>query len=460
MMSALLSLSLLALVLSHNSFAQLLDERCQKGIESQNFNTPWMASVYNGNEFICAGTLVHKLFVLTAATCIKERSQLFVRLGEFCATSQCNNIEQYGVAIAIQHRDFVPIENTNDIGLLRLRGEVVYNAHIRPICIILDDVITSAPIPKFIAFGEHENHVQQTIFLTHRKSFECYRNGKILHNKQICTGSVATPCMGNTGGPLVAYFNYGGEKLTVQFGIVKNGSELCNSESIHTDVSAYKEWIYNTVRNYETEGDRVLYEECSSNWTADVIVRLWEVSLFENTFSGALITNPFTPIKVETKYHERFDVESIYKHPQFKYSLESIENNIALLKLTQKVPNSDLVKPICIVLNPTTPRTLTALVDVITEDFMGVKKLTLSLIDHSICAQKIGVPLEPSQFCVEKPLDLNNENPGSILGLFRNISGIGRYLLFSIKNFERAGLIVYTNIQSYGNWIVNTVNDD
>ncbi|XP_041563221.1 polyserase-2 [Drosophila elegans] len=475
-MSVLLSLSLFALVICHKGSAQLLDDKCEKGFDLKEFKTPWMATVYNQNEFICAGTLVHRLFVLTAASCMAEGSQLFVRLGEYdCSRSRCNNVEQYGVAMAVQHRDYNPHTAANNIGLLKLRGEVVYTARIHPICIVLLNDISSWPIKSFRAFGWSQRKTLQAVVLSHRSPVECNQNGKMRNDidNQICAGNFeADTCLENSGGPLAADLDFFGEKLTVQFGIVSNGSELCNSASLHTDVTAYRHWIYNTVRTFETQGDRVLFEECSSNWPEDVFVRLWEVSLFQSTFTGALITNRFvvtvasafvtgyTPVKVETKYHERLDVESIHKHPQFKYSAGSSKNDIALLKLAQKVPNSDLVKPICIVLNSKTPRAVTALVDVVTEDFMGVRYVNLNPIDHSACSQKIEDPVEPSQFCVEQPSDFVYESPGSTLGSFQNVSGTDRYLLFGIKSFDKRGVIVYTNIQSYADWLVDTVNCD
>ncbi|KAI8036236.1 hypothetical protein M5D96_010829, partial [Drosophila gunungcola] len=467
MVSVELLLTFLSLVLSRQGLAQLLHESCDSQAElvftfSRPLTTSWMASIYNNTAFICGGTLVHKLLQTINLTrldsdecyghyygnqiCAGTRggdicdgdsggplaayfmyrgieryvqfgivslgSKLcdsysvhtdvldfsrFVRLGEYdCARSHCNNVEQYGVAMAIQHRDYNPYTATNNIGLLKLRGEVVYTARIHPICIVLLNDISSWPIKSFRAFGWSQRQTLQAVVLSHRSPVECYQNGKMMHDidKQICAGNFeANTCLENSGGPLA------------------NASELCNSASLHTDVTAYRNWIYNTVRKLETQGDRVLCEECSSNWTEDVFVRLWEVSLFQSTFTGVLITN-------------------------------------------------HLVKPICIVLNPKTPRTLTALVDVVTEDFMGVRYVNLNPIDHSACSQKIEEPVEPSQFCVEKPSDFVYESPGSILGSFHNVSGTDKYLLFGIKSFDKRGVIVYTNIQRYADWLVDTVNCD
>jgi len=121
-------------------------------------------------------------------------------------------------------------------------------------------------------------------------------------------------------------------------------------------------------------------------------------------------------------------VESIHQHPHFSYSRESVRNNIALLKLTEKVSSSgnyvtlifdlflittftlDAVKPICIVINPKAPRTLSVLLNVNQEGFMGVHKENVVPVDNSLCSQKIGMIVGTNQFCVENRGALNIRN--------------------------------------------------
>ncbi|XP_016027850.2 chymotrypsin-like protease CTRL-1 [Drosophila simulans] len=486
-MSHVLSLALIGLVVCQG-LAQLLDEKCHDPEISKNINfnhgaieaAPWMARIYNNNQFICEGTLVHKLFVLTAASCILRDSQLYVLLGMYSQhnnESHFSNNEQYGVAVAIQNSMSYPNNGVNDIGLLRLYGEVTYNAHIRPICIILDHVVRSAPFERLKAFGwmqqrtEASSQVGQTVYLSQKKPFECHRNGQWLpiNEGQFCAGNNDRSfCEGYSGSPLTADFTYGERNITVQVGMVSYGSELCSPTSVYTDVVAFKDWIYRTVRKYETKGDQVVYEECRSNWAEDVLVRLWEVSLLQNTISGVLITNKFVltvasafrniplAMKVETKYGKSLDVESIHRHPLFTFP--SMDNDIALLKLAYDVPNSDLVKPICIVSSPELPRMLTALVDETTNDFRGVRNL--NPIKHIECARRIGKPLKSNQFCVEKPSDFEVQAPGSIIGTYRNIGDGNRYYLIGLMSYSKDGMLVYTEIQSFLDWIMDKVYYD
>ncbi|XP_043947905.2 trypsin alpha isoform X2 [Drosophila biarmipes] len=344
---------LLGLEICHTGLAQLLDAKCHDAVDPIS-GTPWIASIYHNDEFICHGTLIHKLFVVTATSCIGKRTSLIVRFGEYdksCTPSNCDTVEQYGVSRGIKKLGFDSKTRANDLFLLRLFGEVEYNAHIRPICIIFDDVVSSATIQRFKAFGLRPPSKElQTIHLFQKVFTECQRNGMILQSNQTCAGPIFRDnCQGYNGGPLTADYIYGGETLSVLFGIVSHGRLLGTPASIYTDVTAFKDWIFNNVRNSEYKAIRVFNEECRTNWTYDVHVRLWEVSLNQNTFAGALVTNQLVVtvataflrepylIQVNTKFQQYLDVVSVHRHPQFAYSSESIQNNIALLKLSEKI---------------------------------------------------------------------------------------------------------------------------
>ncbi|XP_037714838.1 transmembrane protease serine 9 [Drosophila subpulchrella] len=469
-----LPLVLLGMALCHMGLAQLLDEKCHDPTVTG--DTPWIASIYNNDEFICHGTLVHKLFVLTAASCIGKRRNIFVRFGEYdksCTPSYCNTVDQYGVATAIRHRDSDPYKDTSDILLLRLFGEVEYNAHIRPICIIFDDVVSSGTIERFKAFEwSGPNQVLQTIDDLYQKVYtDCERNGMEWQANQICAGKLHKDyCVGIPGGPLTADLIYGGKRLDVLFGIVRDGRQLCSLASVYTDVTAYQDWIYKNVRDAETKAVQVFNEECRTNWTEEVLVRLWEVSLMQNSFTGALVTSQFvvtvasafrnnpTVIKVKTKLGQSLDVESIHQHPHFAYSSVPVRNNIALLKLTEKLSSLDAVKPICIIMNPKPSRTLTALWNVNQNGFKGVYEEMIVPMDNSLCSQKIGMIVGSNQFCVEKLGDLN-QKPGSIVGTFQNIRGVDRYVVIGIVSFYKNGVFVFTNVQNHAYWIMDTIND-
>jgi len=100
---------------------------------------------------------------------------------------------------------------------------------------------------------------------------------------------------------------------------------------------------------------------------------------------------------------------------------------------------------------------LTTLVDETTNDFRGVRNVTLNAINHIECARRIGKPLKSNQFCVAQPIDFKVQAPGSIIGTYRNIGDGNRYYLFGLMSYSKDGMVVYTYIQSYLDWIMDKV---
>ncbi|KAI8035965.1 hypothetical protein M5D96_011398 [Drosophila gunungcola] len=294
---------------------------------------------------------------------------------------------------------------------------------------------------------------------------KCYSNNV----NQICAGSNngGDTCKGDSGGPLAASFPYMGKDRYVQLGVVSYGEINCKSNGVYTDVNAYKYWIANTVLEAET---RLLTEHCGSDWGSGILVRLWEISLFEHNFTGALITSRFVvtvasafpkdihKIKVETRYLDSYDVDWFHKHPQFTYSAGKIQNNIAVIKLAKAVPDSVLVKPICMGLNIAAPMTWTAMLYSFNNQFMGTQSVALKRIDNAACSRKIGIPVKPNQLCVDKPNEAiyaPYDTPGSVIATSGTINGVEKYLLAGLISHVKDGVIVITNIQDHEKWIAN-----
>jgi len=157
--------------------------------------------------------------------------------------------------------------------------------NIYPICIILDEEVTSDPINTFSAYGwgitENEtfSRVLKTVTLNRLK---CPMSN-------ICAGGNSKDTSrGDSGGPLAASTPYRGRARFVQYGVVSHGDPDKSDWGVYTDVNRFKLWIANTVLEPE---QRLLTENCKSDWGGNVLLRLWEMSLFEHNFAGALITN-------------------------------------------------------------------------------------------------------------------------------------------------------------------------
>ncbi|XP_017078415.2 trypsin-7-like [Drosophila eugracilis] len=392
-------LVLIALVLCHRGDSQLLEDNCFEpksldfritGGQMAIVNAPFMVGLYNDTELQCGGTLITKKYVLSAAHCNRNYT-ITVRLGSnyrFCSRVICPYVE-YRNAEFIPHPKFNSVHSAyNDIALLKLDKEVTFNANIQPICIVLDEEVKSDGVNKFLAYGwgntKQQNSTSYLKFvdLERLPAEDCY--GTVIG--QICAGSPhGDTCGGDSGGPLVSNFKYRGRILLVQFGIISFGSQDCDGNGIYTDVNENKIWIANTVLESEP---RLLTEQCGSDWGSNVLVRLWEMALFQTNFSGALITNQFvltvasaipakvTEIKVESIYLNVYDVEWFRKHPGFTDS-PSIRNNIAVIKLARKMEPSYLHKPICLGIKLSPPTTWSAYLYSRNADFLGSRNVVL-----------------------------------------------------------------------------------
>ncbi|XP_044317371.1 kallikrein-4-like [Drosophila rhopaloa] len=218
MTSFVIFLGLFVLVFCQDEMRQLLDSNCDlklekrvtSGTNARPGTTPWIAAISNRTNFFGGGTLVHPRFVLTAAHCIENNKQLLVSLGMYdmtCPEEMCPEIKIYEVKKAIPHPRYNDITNENDIAILKLSVEVVYNEYIRSICIVTGDGLKTSSIVNFSAYGwgatENLNlsPILQTINLSHTPQ-SCLT---VYNESQICAGAErGDTCNGDSGGPLVA----------------------------------------------------------------------------------------------------------------------------------------------------------------------------------------------------------------------------------------------------------------
>ncbi|XP_017033125.1 CLIP domain-containing serine protease B4-like [Drosophila kikkawai] len=246
MKSLLLSLALLELLLRHKGSALLLDKNCAWTDEDGPLHTPWLAKVNNEKGFICGGALITKNYVLTAAQCLyNQKPPMFVQLEE----------RLFNVSRGIKHRDYRVQPGPNDIGLLKLDGEVNYTTDdIRPICILMDAASVLRNKNRFYGFGWERietgkvSQFEMTTEVRRLPSEECQHDNMpqlTNHSTQICAEAHYGPCNGDAGGPLVVIIN----NRSVQVGITSNGPASCNGPAVYTDVTSYTRWIASIVRS-------------------------------------------------------------------------------------------------------------------------------------------------------------------------------------------------------------------
>ncbi|XP_070139958.1 serine protease grass-like [Drosophila kikkawai] len=257
-MQTLIWPSLIIGFLIQRSSERFLDDNCQNsmGMRIMNGNNAereaaaWMAAIRNEVEFICGGTVIHKRFVLTAAHCIKDQGNLFVKLGAYNLSLP---LVEYSVSSAVIHRKYSQETLLNDIGLLQLPLDIVFTGQIYPICIDLNPSAKREVenANTFDAYGWGKTSTANISKMLQRITLDHYDRSRCnnivftpLTSNQICAGSSNTDtCNGDSGGPLVKEVIYNGTRRLMQLGMVSYGLRSCEGLGIYTDVTSYGDWI-------------------------------------------------------------------------------------------------------------------------------------------------------------------------------------------------------------------------
>ncbi|XP_050356447.1 CUB and peptidase domain-containing protein 2-like [Nymphalis io] len=254
------------------------------GSASKSGHWPWHAAIYRNHrlsvQYICGGTLISKLLILTAAHCVTineipvNPERLGIVLGKTSLLTNEVTSQERKVYQVIAHDDFKKINLDNDIALLKLSTEVIYNNYIQPACLWLDTVydqldsyeITGTVVgwgidqTDLLAKDLHEATVPIVPTLT-CFSFNPVFYSNLLNEKKFCAGNAngTAACNGDSGGGYVVFVtdsknpDFRVEYATgawyvkgiVSVIISRKGSSLCDTEAytVFTDVAKYRDWI-------------------------------------------------------------------------------------------------------------------------------------------------------------------------------------------------------------------------
>ncbi|XP_045483874.1 CLIP domain-containing serine protease 2-like [Pieris rapae] len=257
----------------------ILGNRIFGGRKAKLFEFPWMVLIAHetreGPQFQCGGTIITSKYILTAAHCVVDKKIASVRIGEFDINLEkdCDyekhktickkEVQDMYVTEIIPHENYQRSPTANDIALLRVDGEIVFNyPNVEPICLPLSFELRSKHLDHeygtvagwgFTETGR-ESGVLLRVEVPVKTDAECKgyynRNTREIINKQFCAGDFKKDsCNGDSGGPLMMKANYNGVNSYVQYGIVSKGPIQCGSSfpGIYTDVREYVDWILDNI---------------------------------------------------------------------------------------------------------------------------------------------------------------------------------------------------------------------
>lgn len=251
------------------------------------FEFPWMALLSyqtpTGVDFRCGGTIINDRYILTAAHCITNLSNLRllgVRCGEHNISSEidCEGgenpeyvtcappVQDMTIEDTIPHPNYNPTTYSDDIGLIRLAAPL--NVSVESVKAICLPTIASLRNINFTStrlivtgWGATETGRRSSellkveIAVTTRESCQqAYANTPaVLNDRQICAGgrNRRDSCGGDSGGPLQRIDSFNDDARFVQYGVVSFGPRFCGQEGfpgVYTRTDSYIDWILDNLR--------------------------------------------------------------------------------------------------------------------------------------------------------------------------------------------------------------------
>uniref|UniRef100_A0A1A9WB40 CLIP domain-containing serine protease n=1 Tax=Glossina brevipalpis TaxID=37001 RepID=A0A1A9WB40_9MUSC len=237
------------------------------GDEAELTEFAWMANLEY--KTLCAGNIINKRYILTAAHCIvgaieQEVGRLVsLRIGDHytqsfldCDASRCIDpfqrleIESYHVHENFQNITSDGIRNLNDIALIRTTRDIRFKDSVQPVC--LPDAELLSPLKAgmllTVAGWGHNGTVKYTN--EKRKVDVPYvenRNCRFkVTDSQLCAGGVflKDSCTGDSGGPLMRISS---SRWVIE-GIVSYGRGCALEQpAVYTRVRNYIQWIHDHV---------------------------------------------------------------------------------------------------------------------------------------------------------------------------------------------------------------------
>ncbi|XP_047539417.1 CUB and peptidase domain-containing protein 2-like [Vanessa atalanta] len=254
------------------------------GSTSKIGNWPWHTAIYRNHrlsmQYICGGTLISKLLVLTAAHCVTINAEpvnhesLGVVFGKTSLLTNEISSQERKVYRVIVHDDFKKKTLDNDIALLKLSTEAIFNNYVQPACVWLDNAydqldsyeVTGTVVgwgidqSDSLANDLHEATIPIVSTLT-CFSYNPVFYSNILSERKFCAGHAngTAACNGDSGGGFVVFVSDTKDsslKIDYQTGawyvkgivsvtLARKDSSICEpyAYTVFTDVAKYRDWI-------------------------------------------------------------------------------------------------------------------------------------------------------------------------------------------------------------------------
>ena len=303
---------------------------------------PWtvalMQQTNNGSVFICAGTLISKTKVLTAAHCIHEKNSARTKTRDISVLFGIHDLRaqtQNGVYSDSPQEIFVhPSWNPYtsnfdaDIAAMIFEDEIPMTRLIRPICLSNRDLdFTEGWVTGWgkseDATKIHENipkELKTPIWENDYCFLQANQITALASMRTFCGGSRngAGVCHGDSGGGLFVEFNGAYHlKGIVSSSLLKENKCDVSNFSIFTNVAKFLAWIHEPTEEISVQAnDDVKNEECGIMSTSAGLIQHgtkskdvqwpWSVIVFNKQFQARVEGKTYTDFEVGTLISDKF----------------------------------------------------------------------------------------------------------------------------------------------------------
>ncbi|KAL1484206.1 hypothetical protein MTO96_032692 [Rhipicephalus appendiculatus] len=241
------------------------------GKPAKEYQFPWMVHLHmriagDPSEYICGGTIITKLHVLTAAHCFDVEGHEIVSIDVLYGHIDWRRAEKVKGVKKLGHPNYNTWTNHNDIGVIKVERPFTFDQNVRPICVLLDPVNIINIDTLVAGWGRHYEDDKTPRHYLHYTSLRilpheyCERVYPIEYHEGVnyCAYQKGSDtCKGDSGGPLFAKSTNG---TYVQVGIISHGIG-CAQEGkpgVYARVDAYASWLTEAVASDEGYKDLIV----------------------------------------------------------------------------------------------------------------------------------------------------------------------------------------------------------